>query len=148
MLNYVRKHRQLAYLVSAIIVMLAVFFTAYFIRIKARQISYMSAVSWLQVAILEELNSFYVKHGKYPRTLRDLNIPFPGDNATPDMLKLFTYTPDVNSFKLVLQTNAEKGYCYEYVGRSGKLVRFNEYVRHKLVKSTDFNDLGIYEMKF
>jgi hypothetical protein len=108
----------------------------------------MSSVSWLRTAILDELNGYYAKHKEYPETLRDLSISFPGDNATPDMLKLFVYTSDGNSFGLVLETNHEKRYHYEYIGSRGETMRFNEYVGDKLVKSADHNDLSAYNLKF
>lgn len=108
----------------------------------------MSAVSWLDNAITELLNEQFNKNGVYPDNLDKLNIPFPGDNANPDMLKFFTYVTDGNSFKLIFETNAEKKYRYEKIGVNGKMVKFNEYIGDKLIRSTDYNDLSIHEIKF
>ena len=57
-------------------------------------------MSWLHSAIRSEINLYYDKHGKYPANLSDLDIPFPGDNASPAMLSLISYQTDGQKFEL------------------------------------------------
>ena len=86
---------------------------------SAEEIAYYSGVSWLRTSILAELDGAYAKIGEYPERLEDLEIDFPGDNATPEMLKHFTYTTDGKSFKLRVDMN---DHIYEYYGQEGESV--------------------------
>jgi hypothetical protein len=134
-------------LLPAIAILLSVC-TLSFVHSKAKQVSYMSAVSWLRTTVLEELNKYYARSGTYPLRIQDLSIAFPGDNANPEMLTLFTYTSDKDSFRLILETGSAEGYRYEYIGAKGSVVRCNEYLGNKLIRSMDANEFGSYDIRF
>jgi hypothetical protein len=88
----------------------------------AERTSYWSGVSWLRTAILEELDEYYDEKGFYPQELTALEIPFPGDNAYPEMLKHFTYTTDGKSFKLILKWSQDSH--HEWIAVEGEIVKF------------------------
>jgi hypothetical protein len=92
-----------------------------------------SAIDWLGIATHAELHRYYGEHGRYPQTLFDLNIPFPGDNATPDMLNEFSYSSDGNSFTLKWQFKYGKRiHSYSEKGEKGEKVTYKYYVDGQL----------------
>ena len=52
---------------------------------KSAEISYYSAICWLDAALGESLDKYYEAYNHYPEKLSELKIDFPGDNAQPEM---------------------------------------------------------------
>ncbi len=90
---------------------------------RANETQYLSAISWLNAEINEKLNSFYQIKGYYPENSSLLEIDFPGDNATPEMLNRFEYSKNDKSYTL-LCTFEYDGDIYEYKrkGLNGEVV--------------------------
>jgi hypothetical protein len=57
-------------------------------------------MSWLDAVIRDGLQDYYRAHGRYPPTITDLAIPFPGDGAKPEMLDNFAYSSDGTYFEV------------------------------------------------
>jgi hypothetical protein len=71
-----------------------------FFNETAEKTRYLSAMSWLNAVIREELDDYYEAKGRYPSHLSDLKIPFPGDGANPEMLNNFKYVTDGNFYEI------------------------------------------------
>jgi hypothetical protein len=144
------KTTKTKYLLCLLIPPLAIliYFNMRALNQHVKQMQYQTGVSTLDTAFREMLNEYYEQNGFYPDTLDKLPSPFPCDCADPSMLKLFTYTTDGRKFSLILTTNPQKGYRYEYIGERGEMVEFNEYVGDKLMRSEAWKGLGPYSIRF
>jgi hypothetical protein len=69
---------------------------------KAKETQYQSGLSWLESYIISTLDDEFKKTGRYPNNLDELRIPFPGDNASPEMLRHFKYESSGSSYELTM----------------------------------------------
>jgi hypothetical protein len=117
------------------------FYAFKFLNESAERMRYLSAMSWLNAAIREELDDYYKAKGKYPPQLSDLSIPFPGDGAKPEMLNNFKYVTDGTYYETVneIRYDGEIETYKEHVFR-GQMVFTEHYVNGKLFSRNDFGE--------
>jgi len=94
-------------------------------------------MSWLNAAISEELAEYYDTHGHYPDKLTDLTIPFPGDNAKPEMLEKFEYSTDGTSYEMICNIDWIDREIYKEHAHAGKIIFVEHYIDGQLRKRTE-----------
>ncbi len=108
----------------------------------ASEMSYDSAMLWLEASVSESLNNYYRLNGNYPADLNELAIPFPGDNADPEMLRNFRYSTDGKDCEVICEIKHSNGSLrtYRKLAREGRIIRSEMYVDKELLHSWDAND--------
>ncbi len=108
---------------------------------SAERIRYYSAMSWLNAAIHEELDDYYIAKGQYPLQLSHLSIPFPGDGAKPEMLNNFKYVTDGTFYEIIweVQYGSSIDAYKEHVAK-GKMLFTEHYINGQLLSRKDFGE--------
>jgi hypothetical protein len=98
-------------------------------------------MSWLNAAIREELDDYYIAKGQYPSQLSDLSIPFPGDGAKPEMLNNFRYVTDGTFYEIIWEVQDGSGIdAYKEHVAKRKMLFTEHYINGQLFSREDFGE--------
>jgi hypothetical protein len=134
------KHKLILIVLASALGVTTIWFGCYAFKAfneMAKKTAYYSAMSWLDAAISEELSKYYGTYGHYPAELTDLTIPFPGDNAKPEMLKNFEYSTDGTSYEIICNIDSIRRETRKEQASAGKIIFAEDYIDGQLCRRTE-----------
>jgi len=129
----------------AIVLLLSLMVGAFWFGIQilnaVKYFRYYSAMSWLNLALRESLETYYKTNNTYPEKLTYLKIAFPGDNATPEMLDKFIYSTDGSCYEINYDILHGKNLeTYKENACKGKLIYEETYIDNKLYMRNEYSN--------
>jgi hypothetical protein len=135
-----KKKRVFAVIVLLFFVMAGSYWFGINILNSVRYFRNYSAMSWLNAALRESLKIYYDTNSGYPEKLTYLKIPFPGDNATPEMLDKFIYSTDGLCYEISYDMSHGKNlHTYKENACKGKLIYEETYINNKLCVRNEYS---------
>ena len=90
---------------------------------RAKATQELSKMMEMRIALANELEDYYKKHGEYPRNLKDLpleDFPWGAEGSTPKDLDSFSYISDGQIF--VMRWKGEYRYSVYLAGKKGESI--------------------------